>query len=131
MSPAAALEARLAGVDAAVRRLLGEEWIGSAEAAEAADLAARAAAAVQPAGRAMAAANAGLPVPEEPHLALWQSVTTLREYRGDGHNAALLEREIDGVSAHVWPPRPAAAPREWLMRARGWEHEDWEAAAQR
>ena len=32
-SPAAALEARLAGVDAAVRRVLGEKWIASDAAA--------------------------------------------------------------------------------------------------
>src|SRR3954454_13443960 len=31
VSPAAALEARLAGVDAAIRRVFGEEWIGSPE----------------------------------------------------------------------------------------------------
>ena len=129
--PAAALEARLAGVDAAVRRVLGEEWIASPDAAEAADLAVRAAAAVRPAGRAMAAANAGLPVPEEPHLALWQAVTTLREHRGDGHNAALLEREVDGVGAHVVAAAAGRSTREWLMRARGWEHKDWEAAAHR
>jgi hypothetical protein len=34
----------------------------------------------------------------------------------------LLQRQVDGVGAHV----PAAAadrnPREWLMRARGWDY---------
>src|SRR6476646_8550985 len=32
--PAGALEARLAGIDAAVRRVLGEDWIDSPQAAE-------------------------------------------------------------------------------------------------
>src|SRR4051812_24871517 len=42
VSPTAALEARLAGVDAAVRRVLGEAWIASLEAEEAASLTATA-----------------------------------------------------------------------------------------
>src|SRR6476659_2323096 len=62
-TPELALQAQLAGIDRAVRRLLGEDWPGSAEAAEAADLAGTAAAAVEPAGRPLAAANRGLPLP--------------------------------------------------------------------
>src|SRR3712207_8632978 len=34
-------------------------------------------------------------------ISVWQSLTTLREHRGDGHNAALLQRGISGVGAHV------------------------------
>src|SRR3954452_23149256 len=55
VTPAAALEARLAGIDAAVRRVLGE-WAGSPEAVEAAELAGRAAGAVEAPGRPLAAA---------------------------------------------------------------------------
>src|SRR3954451_6659850 len=50
-TPEAALQARLDGIDRAVRRVLGEEWPGSADAAEAADLATTAAAAVDLGGR--------------------------------------------------------------------------------
>src|SRR3954462_11764266 len=100
-TPEAALQARLDGIDRAVRRILSEGWPGSAEAAEAAELAARAAAMVEPAGRPLAAANHAPPGPDGPPLPLWQSLTTLREHRGAGHNAALLTREIDGGSAHV------------------------------
>ena len=46
VSPAAALAARLAGVDAAVRRALGDDWPGAPEADEAARLAHVAAAVV-------------------------------------------------------------------------------------
>jgi hypothetical protein len=127
--PAAALAARLAGVDAAVRRVLGEEWPGSAAAAEAAGLLAVAASAVDAPGRPLAAANAGLPVPPEPHLAVWQSLTTLREHRGDGHNAALLQRGISGVGAHVLAAAAGRTAREWLLRARGWDDVGWDAAA--
>src|SRR5689334_25388037 len=83
VTPAAALEARLRGVDAAVRRILGDEWPSSAQAEEAAELTRIAAEAVEPAGRPLAAANTAVPWPDEPHLVLWQALTTLREHRGD------------------------------------------------
>ncbi|MEX5717451.1 SCO6745 family protein [Geodermatophilus maliterrae] len=129
VTPAAALDARLAGVDAAVRRVLGE-WATSAEAREAAELAGVAAAAVDLPGRPLAAANAGLDRPGEPHLALWQALTTLREHRGDGHDAALLDREVSGVGAHVLAAAAGRTDREWLQRARGWDDEAWTAAAE-
>ncbi|MGY1696488.1 hypothetical protein ACI780_16420 [Geodermatophilus sp. SYSU D00814] len=128
VTPAAALEARLAAVDAVVRRVLGE-WADSAEAAEAAALARDAAEAVDLPGRPLAAANAGLPWPDMPHLVLWQAVTTLREHRGDGHNAALLQREVSGVAAHVLVAAAGRVDREWLQRARGWDDDAWDAAA--
>ncbi len=127
--PERALAARLAGVDAAVRRNLGEEWISSAEAKEAAGLAGVAAAAVRPSGRPLAAANAALPVPDAPHLALWQALSTLREHRGEGHNAALLQREVSGLQAHVLAAAAGRSTREWLMRARGWDDAAWDGAA--
>jgi hypothetical protein len=128
VSPADALTARLAGVDAAVRRVLGEDWPDGREVAEAAELTAVAAAAVQLPGRPLAAANAGLPSPDRPHLVLWQALTTLREHRGDGHAAALLEREVGGVDAHVLAAAAGRSTREWLQRARGWDDAAWEDA---
>jgi hypothetical protein len=125
----AALTARLSGIDAAVRRILGEEWLSSAEAEEAAELTRIAAQAVEPAGRPLAAANAGLLWPEDPHLGLWQALTTLREHRGDGHNAALLQREIGGAASHVLASAAGRTDREWLMRARGWDEAAWSVAA--
>jgi glutathione S-transferase len=80
-------------------------------------------------GRPLAAANAALPVPAETHLAAWQSLTTLREHRGDGHNAALLQRGISGVGAHVLAAAAGRTSREWLLRARGWDDAAWDAAA--
>ena len=129
-TPEAALQARLDGIDRSVRRLLGDEWPASPEALEAAGLVRRAADAVEVIGRPLAAANRGLPVPSEPHLALWQSLTTLREHRGDGHNAALLEREIDGVMAHVVAAAAGRSSREWLQKARGWHDDAWDAATE-
>ncbi len=50
-------------------------------------------------GRPLAAGNAGLPVPEEAHLALWHACTLVREHRFDGHVAALTVNEVDGLAA--------------------------------
>jgi hypothetical protein len=128
-SPGQALAARLAGVDAAVQRAL-PGWAGSADAREAAALARRAAEAVDLPGRPLAAANAALPEPEEPHLALWQSLTTLREHRGDGHLAVLLQHELLGLPALVLTAAAGTTAAEWLQRARGWSPEQWAAAAE-
>ena len=128
-SPQEALQARLRGIDRAVRRVLGEEWMSSPEAAEAAELAGAAAATVGTAGRPLAAANSALPVPDRPHLALWQALSTLREHRGDGHNAALLQRDISGLQAHVLAAAAGRSTREWLRRARGWDDAAWDGAA--
>jgi hypothetical protein len=127
-SPADALAARLAGVDAAVQRAL-PGWSDSAEAAETAELAQRAAAAVDVLGRPLAAANAALPVPDRPHLALWQALTTLREHRGDGHLATLLQHGLIGLPALVLTAAAGTTAAEWLQRARGWSPEEWSAAA--
>jgi hypothetical protein len=127
-TPEAALAARLAGVDAAVRRVL-PGFAGSAAAREAADLARRAAAAVDVPGRPLAAANADLPLPAEPHLALWQALTTLREHRGDGHLAVLLERGVLGMPGLVLAAAGGVSDAAWLRRARGWDEQDWAAAA--
>jgi hypothetical protein len=127
VTPAAALAARLSGVDAAVGRILGD----SADLAEAAELAGTAAAAADLPGRPLAAANAGRPLLDEPHLALWQALTTLREHRGDGHVAALVVREIDGVEAHVLAAAAGRSTREWLQRARGWDDAAWDDAVGR
>jgi hypothetical protein len=128
VTPAVALESRLAGVDAAIRRVLGADWPASADAEEAADLAGMAAAAVVASGRPLAAANAALDRPEHAHLALWQALSTLREHRGDGHNAALLQREISGLQSHVLAVAAGRTDREWLQRARGFADQQWEDA---
>jgi len=130
-TPATALDARLGGVDAAVGRVLGENWPGSAEAAEAASLACVAAAAVDLPGRPLGGANTAVAVPDEPHLMLWQALTTLREHRGDGHCIALAQREVDGVAAHVLAAAAGRSDREWLMRARGWDDIAWDDAVAR
>ncbi|MDQ3403719.1 MAG: hypothetical protein M3548_10030 [Actinomycetota bacterium] len=130
-SPAEFLRARLAGVDGALRRMLGADTIAGPEMAEAAELARAAAGWASTAGRAMAAANAALDVPDEPHLALWQSVTTLRESRGDGHNAALVTAGLDPCEALVAFAADNGLSGEYMRQARNWPEADWTAARTR
>jgi hypothetical protein len=127
--PAKVLDVRLAGVDRALRALLGDAVDGP-ELAEAAALARRAAEAADMAGRPLAAANADLPWPAAPHLALWQALTVLREHRGDGHVAALLTAGLDPTEALVSFAAIGAAPVE-VFASRGWTDEEWAAARDR
>jgi hypothetical protein len=126
--PVAALDARLAGV-AGVLDELGVRDEDD-DIAEAADLAVRAAAAIDITGRILGAANAALPVPGSARLALWQATTTLREHRGDGHVAALTAAGIDGCRAQVLAVA-AGSDRQWLQPSRGWSDEEWTTAFDR
>ncbi|MFJ8673233.1 hypothetical protein [Streptomyces sp. NPDC093589] len=131
-APAAVLEARLRITGAYLTRLLGHEAISSQEMVETAELALRAAEGCRRPGRPLYSANADLPVPDAPHLALWHATTLLREHRGDGHVIALSEAGLDGLEALVshtatgtnW--RPA-----YLQSARGWSPQEWAAARER
>jgi hypothetical protein len=124
------LTARLHGVDRALRRLLGDA-VHDPALSEAAGLARAAAEAGGRAGRPLFAANADLPWPAEPHLMLWQATTLLREYRGDGHVAALTAAGVDGCESHVSLVAAGALSREVLQPNRGWSDEEWDAATDR
>ncbi|CAM5453353.1 SCO6745 family protein [Streptomyces aurantiogriseus] len=127
--PEAALAARLRGIDRTYRTLFGDRT-GSPELVEAAALVRRAAEAADLAGRPLAAANAALDWPSEPHLQLWQAATILREHRGDGHLAALLTAGLDPVEALVSFAAVGAASVE-RFESRGWTPEEWAAARER
>ncbi|MBB5955347.1 hypothetical protein FHS29_001928 [Saccharothrix tamanrassetensis] len=122
-SPSAFLEARLRGVDGALRRMLP-----TPDVAEAAGLAVRAAAAIPLPGRVLGAANAALPLPEEPHLALWQACTTLREHRGDGHVAALVAAGLSPCETLVLYGADKGLDAGYLRVARGWGEDEWREA---
>jgi hypothetical protein len=130
-SPEQFLATRLAGADGALRRLLGEDVVVGAELAEAASLAVSAASAAPTAGRPLAVANAVLDWPEQPHLALWQAATLLRESRGDGHVAALVAADLDPCETLVTFGAERGLDPAYLRKARGWPEPEWQAAAQR
>jgi hypothetical protein len=127
--PERAWAVRLELVDRALRRHLGDDVLKGEEVAEAADLVLEAAAAAPLEGRALAAATAAMPMPDEPHLALWLATTVLREQRGDGHVAALVAAGIGPCEAHVLSARAGLAPEEALQQHRGWTAEEWADAA--
>ena len=127
ITPTEALRARLAGAAGALRRLLGGL---DAEVAAAADLLGRAAGQLDCAGRVLAAANAALPVPDDPVERLWQAATLLREHRGDGHTAALVAAGVDGCGALVLRSG-LELRREDLQPIRGWTDEQWDQARSR
>jgi hypothetical protein len=128
-APERAWAVRLDLVDQALRRLLGEDVVAGDEVREAADLTLEAAAAAPLEGRALAAATAAMPVPDEPHLALWHATTVLREHRGDGHVAALVAAGVAPCEAHVLSARAGLAPADALQQHRGWTAEEWADAA--
>src|SRR5664279_754521 len=75
--PDVALQARLVGSEAALRRQLSDLAEGP-EVAHAAELAWKAAASAPVEGRALYAANRALPEPAEPLAKLWHAATLLR-----------------------------------------------------
>ena len=127
ISPAGALQARHAGAVSALRGLLGGL---DSEVTAAADLLGRAAGGLDCAGRVLAAANAALPLREDPAGRLWQAATVLREHRGDGHFAAMATADIDGCEVLVLRCG-LDMRREDLQPIRGWTDEQWDAAAAR
>ncbi len=81
-----------------------------------------------PTGRPLGAANAALPLPEDPVEALWQLATTLREHRGDGHVAALTAAGLSGLDAVQLQLDVKGQQSEVMRQARGWSPEEWAAA---
>jgi hypothetical protein len=131
-TPAEAWAARLDGMDATLRAVVGDDAIlAGPEITEAAGLARRATDACPAAGRVLYAAHLDLDWPEPPHLALWHALTLLREFRGDGHNAALLAANVDGCQAHVLAGATGGSPRDVTQPARGWTDEEWADAERR
>ncbi|MEV0680286.1 hypothetical protein AB0I60_27600 [Actinosynnema sp. NPDC050436] len=138
------LEARLRGVDGALRRMLLGSGSGSCPGSgpgsglssdrteerigEAAQLAAEAVEGATLAGRTLGAANAALALPEEPHLALWQACTTLRELRGDGHIAALVAADLTPCETLVLFGAEKGLDAAYLRAARGWSDAEWAVA---
>ena len=107
--------ARLSGVDGALRAILGDARRVRPRWSRRPPLARTATEACTLEGRPLYAAHAALDWPDEPHLALWQAITLLREFRGDGHIACLVEQEISGCEALVVHGATGEVPRGVLQ----------------
>jgi hypothetical protein len=113
---------------ASLTRLLGEETAGSPEMAELAGLLREACAVLSPEGRPLYAGHADLPWPDEPLLQVWHGATLLREHRGDGHVAALLLADLNGLEALITHTATGRGFTQAAAKAtRGWSEEEWAA----
>ena len=131
-TPAQILEARLSAADAALRNRLGDV-LGEVDVEEAATLARRAAEAAceRPEGRPLFAAHASLPWPDDPLLVLWHAATLLREFRGDGHIAAMTVEGVTGLEALIIHGATGEVPPRTLRSTRSWSKDAWAAGEER
>lgn len=131
-SPQTVNEMRYAIVEEALPRVLGAVTT-SAELDRAADMLRAVAEAIPNAdGRPLYAGHAELPWPQSPHSRLWHAITLLREYRGDGHIAALITYGLDGLEALITHTASGMGfTSEFAQRLRGWNDEQWAAATGR
>lgn len=127
-TPSVLLDARLAAMDGAMRRLFGDDVVSSSSMAHAAALAAAAVAGCDMAGRPMGSANQAISEPDEPHLRLWQALTAIREHRGDGHVHRLVDAGVSPPEALVLQAATGRSPEEGLRSNRGWSAEEWGVA---
>ncbi|WP_275461566.1 SCO6745 family protein [Streptomyces noursei] len=81
--------------------------------------------------RPLFAANRALCDHADPVERLWQLATTLREFRGEAHLAALADRELDGCEALVLTVATGRVPEGTMREDRGWTEGEWAAAAER
>ncbi len=127
-SPERIVAARVHAADAALRRSLPDA-MGSPDLAEAAALARRAAetACERLDGRPLFAGHASLPWPEDDHLVLWHAQSLLREYRGDGHIAALVAAGLSGLEAAITHVATGDVPGGVMLSTRDWPVEEWNA----
>jgi len=130
LSPADAVGTRLAGIDAATRRVLGHE-ISKDAALDAAHRVRRGTDAAPVGDRPLFGANAALPWPTSAYPALWHAATLIREHRGDGHVAALVAADIGPTEAHLLRIADDGLPLDSITPYRGWSDEDWSAATGR
>lgn len=123
-------DARVAAADAALVRIFGER-LAQPDIAEAADVLRSIIDACAPEGRALFAGHLAQEWPTEPHLALWFAITLLREFRGDGHIAALTVEGVSGIEALVIHGATGSVPAAVLQGTRGWSNDAWAAAVER
>ncbi len=126
VTPQRIIELRLEAADEALRKVLPEDL------GEITGLARRAAerAGEMLHGRTLFAAHASLPWPDDTLLQLFHAQTLLREFRGDGHLAALLRHNITGLEALVLHVATGDYPADVLRKTRAWSQEQWDATVE-
>lgn len=123
-TPQDALAARARAMQALFERL----EVPTDGVAEATELARRAMASVDLAGRPLAAANTAVTASGLPLADLWQALTTLREYRGDGHVALLTTSGLTPVEAViVFSTWQEGISQRFLRSSRAIDDAAWDA----
>lgn len=124
-SPDDVLRVRVDAISAALARTLPER--SGAEVDELSTLLWRAVQGCEFGGRPLAAAWSAVEPPDDPLARLWLATSVVREHRGDGHVLAAVAAGLSGLENNVM----GATDREWMLKARGWTAEEWDAAASR
>ena len=129
-SPEAVTQVRYEIVDALIMKILGEERVRSPEFAHAVGIVRRTAESIPHGeGRPLYAGHAELAWPQTLHAQLWHAITLLREYRGDGHIAALVTHGLSGIEALITHVATGTGfDPEFGRRLRGWSQEQWDGA---
>lgn len=127
-SPADALRRRETSAVAALRRI---GVIADDATATAAGLLEKAARTAPADGRPLFAANQALPWPDDPVAKLWHATTLLREHRGDAHVALLVSAGLSGRDSNVLHCAADRVPRDFIMRSRQYDDDEWGACTQR
>lgn len=79
-------------------------------------------------GKPLAAGNAGVPLPDDPMVALWQQVTVLREWRGDAHIAVLVTSGLAPCECLVLQVGTGRFPMKLARATRRWDDAEWDSA---
>jgi hypothetical protein len=115
VTPEDAIVARERGSVAALRRMLGHV-ADTPGVTRAGDLLIEAGSRASTEGRGLYAALRTLPLPDDPVARLWHGANLLREHRGDGHIAALLNEGIGGTESHVLHALSVGLPADQFGR---------------
>jgi hypothetical protein len=127
-SPESLQEARFRVVSRALERVgvdLSQEAIS-----EARSLIDPVVAALDLAGKPLAAANAAVALPDDPLVALWQQLTVVREWRGDVHIALLVTSELGPCECLVLQVGTGRFPLRLAQATRRWNDAEWDAAVE-
>ena len=120
-SPEAVYEARLRAVSRTLTRGLADSDGRVDVSARAVELLRFAVDACPPHGRPLAAPHAALPWPDDPLLGLWHGANVLREFRGDGHVAVLIQHEVGPVEAILLHAAYLSRSPDWFVQTRDWD----------
>ncbi|MFF9000493.1 hypothetical protein ACF1GW_13960 [Streptomyces achromogenes] len=121
--------ARFAAVGRALRRV--DAHLTAGQLAEARSLIDPVVESADYAGKPMAAANASVPLPAAPLVALWQQITVAREWRGDAHITVLAANGLGPCDCNVLQTATGHFPEAIARATRLWDDEEVAAATTR